>query len=101
MRHSPEDYLVEQIFGLDERLVTGLPLALAVQQVGEVDDEPAFLGRNQIDGPCRRIGHPLHAPLLSQVADRHRSYRHSRESGNPAAAVALDPRFRGGDDNPL
>ena len=56
MRHSPEDHLVEQILGLGKGLVAGLTLALSVRQVGEIDDETAFFGRDQIDRPCRRAG---------------------------------------------
>ena len=69
MRHSPEDHLVEQILGLGKGLVAGLTLALSVRQVGEIDDETAFFGRDQIDRPCRRTGYLFHTSLLSQVVD--------------------------------
>ena len=70
MRHSREDHLVEQILGLGKGLVAGLTLALSVRQVGEIDDETAFFGRDQIDRPCRRAGYLFHPSLLSQIADR-------------------------------
>ena len=70
MRHSPEDHLVEQILGLGKRLVAGFTLAPSVRQVGEIDDETAFFGRDQIDRPCRWAGYLFHPSLLSQVADR-------------------------------
>jgi hypothetical protein len=65
MRRSPENHLVEQILGLGERFLPGFALAPAVRQVGEIDDEPAFRGRDRIDGPNPRIGQPFHASLLS------------------------------------
>jgi len=70
MRHSPEDHLVEQILGLGKGLVAGLTLALSVRQVGEIDDETAFFGRDQIDRPCRQAEYLFHPSLLSQIADR-------------------------------
>ena len=44
-----------------ERLVAALSLAPAVRQLGEIDDEAAFLGRDQIDRSYRGIGKPFHA----------------------------------------
>ena len=70
MRHPPEDHLVEQTLGPGEDFLSRVALAPAVRQVGEVDNEAAFLSRDQIDGPCRRIGRSFRLPLLSQVADR-------------------------------
>jgi hypothetical protein len=83
MRHSPEDHLVEKISGLSERFLASLALAPDVGQVGKVDDEAAFLGRDQIDRPCRWAGYPFHVFLLSQIAA---PGRHMRD-----AIAALDP----------
>jgi hypothetical protein len=55
VRHSPEDHYVDQIVGLRERLVAGLALTPAARQVGDVDDEAAFLGRDRIDGPLQEV----------------------------------------------
>ena len=52
-RHSPEDHLFEQILGPGERFLPGLALTPIIQQVGGTDDEWAFLGGEQIDGPLR------------------------------------------------
>src|SRR5437870_878005 len=60
MRHPPEDHLIEQILGLGERLITGLALAPAVGQVGEIDDEAPLLGGDQIDRPSCEAGYPFH-----------------------------------------
>jgi hypothetical protein len=65
MRHPPEDHLVEQVPCLGEGFLSGFALAPAVRQVGEVDDEAAFLSRDQIDGPCRRIGRVSPPPPIA------------------------------------
>lgn len=49
-------HFIEQILGVNHRFTAGLRLAPAVREVGEIDDETALLGRDQIDGPRRRIG---------------------------------------------
>jgi hypothetical protein len=87
--HAAEDHLVEQILGPGERLVAGFARAPAVRQVGEVDNEAAFLGRDQIDGPCRRIGQPLYAPLLSGGCEA------TIVCNQRGAVAGLDPAIHG------
>ena len=83
--HSAQDHFFQKILRLIERFVSALPLAPAVGQVREVNDEATFARRFQNHRPCFR------------ASIRHCLPRYEKSSGrNPSCfnIPCIKPRLR-------